>query len=78
MNMGTMKSKLTPILSIVNWSALSREYFGRTRAWLYQKMSKTDVNGNGRPFDFSEEERQQLKESLLDIARRITEAAEKI
>lgn len=76
--METMKQKLYGILPIVNWSNLSKDYFGRSRAWLYQKMSGTDVNGNGRPFDFNDEERAQLKESLLDIARRITEAAEKI
>lgn len=76
--METMKQKLSDVLMVLNWSNISKDYFGRTRAWLYQKMSGTDVNGNGRPFDFSEEERAKLKESLLDIARRVTEAAEKI
>lgn len=65
-------------MMVVNWSNVSKDYFGHTRAWLYQKMSGTDVNGNGRPFDFNDSERQILKESLLDIAKRITEAAEKI
>lgn len=73
-----MKQKLAPILPIVNWSNISRDYFGHTRAWLYQKMSGTDVNGNGRPFDFNEQERATLKAALLDVARRITETAEKI
>lgn len=76
--METMKQKLAPILPIVNWSNLSKDYFGRTRAWLYQKMSGTDVNGNGHPFDFNDQEREELKGALLDVARRIKEAAEKI
>ena len=76
--MDTMKKKLSDILMVVNWSNVSKDYFGRSRAWLYQKMSGTDVNGNGRPFEFNEEEREKLKESLLDIARRLTEAANRI
>ena len=76
--MNIMKQKLSGILPIVNWSNLSKDYFGRSRAWLYQKMSGTDVNGNGRPFDFNDEERAQLKEALLDISRRIAAAAEEI
>ena len=76
--MNIMKQKLSGILPIVNWSNLSKDYFGRSRAWLYQKMSGTDVNGNGRPFDFNDEERAQLKGALLDISRRIAAAAEEI
>lgn len=76
--METMRQKLTPILPIVNWSNISKDYFGRSRAWLHQKMSGTDVNGNGRPFDFNDQERAQLKAALLDIAARITRSAETI
>lgn len=76
--METMRKKLYDVLPIVNWSNISKDYFGKSRAWLYQKMSGTDVNGNGRPFDFNDDEREILKKSLEDIARRISDAAARI
>ena len=72
----TMRQRLADIQFIVNWAEMSEEYFSRTRHWIYQKMGGNIVNG--KPAEFSEEEKQQLKNALYDVARRITEAADKI
>ncbi len=76
--MEAMRKKLAPILMLVNWAGISRDYFGKSRSWLHHKMSQTDVNGNGKPADFTEEERLKLKKSLIDLSDRIRDVAEKI
>lgn len=76
--MEMMRKTLAPILMIVNWAQVSREYFGKSRSWLHHKMSQTDVNKNGNVADFTPEERERLKAALLDIADRIRESAEKL
>ena len=63
---------------LVNWAGISRDYFGKSRSWLHHKMSRTDVNGTGHPLDFTDEERERLKEALLDVGNRIIDAAEKL
>lgn len=76
--MESMKNRLQPILMLVNWAGLSRDYFGKSRSWLHHKMSQTDVNQNGKLSDFTEEERATLKSALLDVADRIRTAAENL
>lgn len=71
-----MKQKLDDIIFIINWAEVSEEYFGRSRQWIYQKMGGNIVNG--RPAEFTEEEREQLREALRDIARRASEAADRV
>lgn len=76
--METIKDNLNEIRPFINWASISRLYFGHTRAWLYHKLSGTDVNGNGKPSQFTVEEKEKLKHSLLDLAGRIQRAAESI
>lgn len=63
---------------LVNWAGISRDYFGKSRSWLHHKMAQTDVNHNGKPADFTDEEKAKLKAALLDVADKITAAAEKL
>lgn len=44
-------------------------------SWLYNKFSGMN---NGKPDDFSEEDRQTLKFALLDISKKLTDIAEKL
>lgn len=53
----------------------SRNYFGKTRSWIYHKFSGRN---NGKADDFSEEDRQTLKNALSDIAGKLTAIAEKL
>ncbi len=71
-----MTEKLKDILMLVKWATISTEYFGRTRTWLYQRLSGYMVNG--KPAQFTDEEREALRSALKDVARRIDEAADRI
>ncbi len=74
--MTSMKNKLKDILLLVKWSTVSTDYFGKTRTWIYQRISGYDVNGKAA--EFSPAERERLREALHDIAARINAAADNI
>ena len=69
MNTLTPKQKLADILLDINVAKIAKRYFGKSSSWLYHKLD--GIDGNGGKGDFSEEELQQLKSALLDLARRI-------
>ena len=59
----------------INWAYLAKNYFGKTRSWIYHKFSGTN---NGVPDDFSDVDKEQLKYALYDISRRINAAADRL
>lgn len=65
---------LDPIILNVSWAEISHDYFGKSRPWLYHKLT-----GDGQTeIDFTKEERQKMKSALLDLAKKINECAEKL
>lgn len=66
---------LSDVYEQVNWAYLAKNYFGKSRSWLYHKF--TGIN-NGVPDDFSDIDRQTLKDALLDIAARLQAAAARL
>ncbi|WP_106829969.1 DUF5053 domain-containing protein [Parabacteroides pacaensis] len=57
---------------IENYLSLSRiaeEYFGKSRSWLYQRINGLIVNG--KPAQFTPEERKKLADALLDISNQV-------
>lgn len=74
-NRETVKQKMSDILLDVSWAKISERYFGKSRSWLYHKM---DGVNNGRPDDFSEAEKEILRNALCDLSRRISKCAESI
>ncbi len=70
------KSRLSDILVEVSWREIARKYFGKSSSWLYHKLD--GIKGDGSEGGFTPAETQQLKESLLDLASRITTAASKL
>lgn len=68
-----MNEKLKDIALLVKWANISKEYFGKSSSWIYQRIGGYDVNG--QPARFSDEEREQLRAALHDIARRIDAVA---
>lgn len=66
---------LNDIYEEVNWAYLAKNYFGKSRSWLYHKFSGLN---NGVEDDFNEKDRQTLKDALRDIASRINAAADKL
>ena len=71
----TVRQVLADVYEEVNWAYLAKNYFGKSRSWLYNKFSGMN---NGVVDDFSDVDREKLKSSLLDIANRITMAANKL
>lgn len=72
----TMKQVLKDIILVVSWREMARQYFGKSSSWLYHKLD--GIDGNGGKGEFSDSEKVQLRESLLDLSERIKRAAEKI
>lgn len=72
----TVKGQLYDLLVSISWADLSKRYFGKSGSWLYHKLD--GVDGNKKPTTFTEEEKQQLKGALCDLANRIRLAADKI
>ena len=71
----TTRQMLADVYEEINWAYLAKNYFGKSRSWLYHKFS--GIN-NGAPDDFSDVDRERLKSSLQDIAERIRQAADRI
>ena len=66
-----MKSQVNDILIEISWREIAIQYFGKSSSWLYHKMDGLD---NG----FTPEEATKLKESLIDLSKRIKNCAENI
>ena len=71
----TTRQVLADVYEEINWAYLAKNYFGKSRSWLYHKFSGTN---NGAADDFSDVDREQLKSSLQDIAERIRQAADRL
>lgn len=71
-----IKPKVADILTTISWREIARRYFGKSSSWLYHKLD--GIDGNGGKGGFTDEEAHQLREALIDLANRITTAAEKI
>lgn len=71
-----MFEKIKDIALMVKWANVSKEYFGKSSSWIYQRISGYDVNG--KPARFTPEETERLREALHDIARRIDTVADSI
>ena len=57
------------ILKVLKVSYIAERFFGRSRSWLCHKLNH-DIK-NGKPDDFSDEERKTLKDALDTIAYEI-------
>ena len=64
-----VKIQLMEVAKIVSLSYIAKNYFQKTRQWLYQKINGNIVNG--RPAKFSNEEINTLNLALKDISNKI-------
>ena len=64
------------ILLFVKWGKISTDYFGFSPSWLYQRLKGYD--GNGRPCELTDAQKETLRNALIDISDKIREAAEKL
>lgn len=71
-----MKQRMADIYLAVSWREIVRTYFDKSVPWFQHKMY--GIDGNGGQGGFTDEEAQQLRGALVDLADRIRKAAEKI
>ncbi|RHO73467.1 DUF5053 domain-containing protein [Parabacteroides sp. AF48-14] len=65
--------QLNGIEEYLSLSKIAEDYFGKSRSWLYQRIN--GLNVNGKPAQFTEEEKKRFGEALQDISRRIKDTA---
>ena len=70
-----VRQVLSDVYEEVNWAYLAKNYFGKSRSWLYHKFSGRN---NGVDDDFNEVDRNKLKFALNDIALRLMATAERL
>lgn len=71
-----MKQRMGEILLAVSWRDIARNYFGKSSSWFYHKMD--GIDGNGGVGGFTASEAETMRNALLDLARRIQDAAARI
>lgn len=64
-----MELKEQEIMKVLKVSYIAERFFGRSRSWLCHKLNH-DIR-NGKPDDFTEDERRTLKDALDTIAYEI-------
>ena len=69
-------NNLDDVLLYLKWGNISNDYFGHSRSWIYQRLNGYD--GNGKPCELTETQKETLRNALHDIADRIHAAADKI
>lgn len=70
-----VRQVLSDVYEEVNWAYLAKNYFGKSRSWLYHKFSGMN---NGVEDDFSDVDREKLKYALNDIAMRLVNTASRL
>jgi len=71
-----VKPILHDILLDVTWAKISKRYFGKSSSWIYNKINSID--GNGGKGGFTDDERKQLQDALIDFADRLRIVADKL
>ncbi|MDD6015547.1 MAG: DUF5053 domain-containing protein [Prevotellaceae bacterium] len=71
----SVREVLNDVYEEVNWAYLAKNYFGKSRSWLYHKFSGMN---NGVADDFSDVDRDRLKNALKDIAQRVNAVADRL
>lgn len=68
-----LREKLESVLPFISVSALAKTYFKRSPQWFYHRLNGSIVNG--KPIRFNNNELKILSNALVDIGKRITQAA---
>ena len=67
------RAKLGDLPEALSFSYIAQKYFGKSRGWLMQKVNGNKVNG--KIASFTDEERQQFREALQDLSKKMTAVA---
>lgn len=65
-----IREKLGSVPEAISMSYIAKNYFGKTKTWLYQRLNGNKVNG--KEARFTEEEARQLQAALHDLGQRLS------
>jgi hypothetical protein len=68
--------QLNNVPEMISLAYIAKNYFGKTRYWLYQRIKGSTVNG--KPAGFTNEEKLKFQNALLDVSNHIRETSLKI
>ncbi|WP_080903222.1 DUF5053 domain-containing protein [Parabacteroides sp. Marseille-P3160] len=68
--------EIEEISKYLSLSRIAKDYFGKSREWLYQRIKGYNVNG--KPAKFTDSERIKLSQVLADLSRKIKETSIRI
>ncbi len=65
-----VREQLNEILPYISISTIAKNYFGKSKAWFYQRMNGNIVNG--KPAQFTAEEIEKLNFALQDLSKKLS------
>ena len=65
-----IREKLGNVPEAISMSYIAKNYFGKTKTWLYQRLNGNKVNG--KEARFTESEARQLQNALHDLGQRLS------
>lgn len=68
------RKRLKEVPQAVSFSYIAKRYFGKSRAWLMQKVNNNTVHGTTAKF--SDSELRQFKCALVDISKQLSDVAQ--
>lgn len=71
-----VRQKLNRVLDFASMSYIAKNYFGKTRQWLYQRVNGNIVNG--KPADFTPDELNTLSVALSELGEIMKETSRSI
>lgn len=74
--MDSIFENIKDIATYIKWGNISKDYFGFSRSWIYQRLNGYD--GNGNHCEFTDKQKETMRDALRDIARRLEDTADKL
>lgn len=64
----TLKKQIGEVYDLIPLSYIAEKYFGKTRAWLYQRLNGYQVRG--KVYSLNEKEKEIFNKAMQDLAER--------
>ena len=65
----TVRQQLADISGVISLSYIAKNYFGKSKQWLNNKINGCIVNG--KPSKFTEDEKEKLNHALNDLSKKL-------
>lgn len=72
----SIELKENDLMNVLNGAYIARRFFGKSRSWFSQRLNHATVNG--KPAEFSADERKILSQALTTLGLEILDLADQI